>query len=73
MAGKQENTFDQLHPERYYSEHIPLAADQNSMRAILYEVFNERKARGWKLISATKDPDGDWLLMEWDTSGSFSE
>jgi hypothetical protein len=40
------------------------------MSATLYEVFNERQARCWKLISATKDPDGDWLLIEWDTSGS---
>ena len=73
MAPEQVNAPDQWPPERYYGEYIRLPADQDSMSAILYETFNERQARGWKLISATKEPDGDWLLMEWDTSGSFSE
>ena len=73
MRGKQENTPDQSHPERYYSEYIRLAADRNSTRTILYEVFNERQGWGWKLISATKEPTGDRLLLEWDTFGSFSE
>ncbi len=73
MAAEQENTPEQQHPERYYSECLRLAADQDSMIAVLYEVYNERQARGWKLISATKEPCGDWLLMEWDTSGAFSE
>ena len=73
MRGEQENTPDQAHPERYYSEYIRLAADNASMRAILYEVCNERKARGWKLISATKEPKGDWLVMVWDKSGAFCE
>ncbi len=73
MAAEQENTPEQSHPERYYSEYIRLAADRDSMSASLHEVYNERQARGWKLISATKYPDGDWLFMEWDTSGAFSE
>ena len=73
MREEEENTPDESHPERYYSEYLRLAADQDSMIAILYEVFNERQAWGWKLISATKEPCGDWLLMEWDTSGAFSE
>ena len=73
MAAKQENTPDQSHLERYYSEYIRLPADKDSVDRILREVINERSSRGWKLISATKGPDGDWLLIEWDTSGSFSE
>jgi hypothetical protein len=43
------------------------------MSATLHEVFNERQARCWKLISAAKDPGGDSLLIKWDTLGSFSE
>jgi hypothetical protein len=73
VREEQENTPEHSHPERYYSEYLLLCADQDSMSPILHEVFNERQAWGWKLISATKEPDGDWLLMEWDTSGSFSE
>jgi hypothetical protein len=73
VAAEQENTPDQSYPERYYSEYLRLAADRDSMSATLHEVYNERKAWGWKLISATKEPDDDRLLMEWDTSGSFSE
>jgi hypothetical protein len=73
VAAEQEHTPDQSHPERYYREYLRLAADQDSMIAVLYEVYNERQAWGWKLISATKEPCGDRLLIEWDTSGAFSE
>ncbi len=59
MPAEQEHTPEQSHPERYYREYLRLAADQDSMRAVLHEVYNERQNRGWKLISATKYPDGD--------------
>ena len=72
MAAKQENIPDQSHPERYISEYLRLSAVNDSTDAVIHGYFKERSSRGWKLISATKGPDGDWLLIEWDTSGSFS-
>ena len=36
------------------------------------EVLAQGASRDWKLISATKEPDGDVLLVTWDTSGSLS-
>jgi hypothetical protein len=38
----------------------------------LREVLAQGASRDWKLISATKEPDGDVLLVTWDTSGSLS-
>jgi hypothetical protein len=73
LAPQQENAPDQPQPERYYSEYIHLPADEDAARMILRGVFNERTGRGWKLISATKEPSGDALWLEWDTLGSFSE
>ena len=73
MAAEQENTPEQSHPERYCNEYLRLSDVNDSTDAVIRSYFNERSSRGWKLISATKGPDGDWLLIEWDTSGSFSE
>ncbi len=71
MTAQQEHAPNQPEPERYYSEHVRLPADEEVARVILREVFNERSSRGWKLMSATKEPSGDALLLEWDTLGSF--
>jgi hypothetical protein len=38
----------------------------------LREVLAEGASRGWKLISAIKQPEADALLVTWDTSGDFS-
>ncbi len=73
MAGQQENAPDRLRPGRYYSEYVRLPADdQDSADEILRGVFNERSGCGWRLVSATKEPSGDALLLEWDTLASFS-
>ena len=58
--------------ERYRDLCVRLAAEEDAGRAPLREVLAEGKSRGWKLISAVKEPGGDVLLVTWDTSGSFS-
>jgi hypothetical protein len=72
VTAQHENAPNQPQPERYYRERIPLAADEDSMGVILRRVFNERTGRGWKLISATKEPSGDALQLVWDTLGAFA-
>lgn len=56
--------------EHYYAEYVRLPAAEGSAQAALREVIGERKASGWKLISATKEPSSDVLLLRWDTSDS---
>ncbi|MDP9487520.1 MAG: hypothetical protein M3Q49_17340 [Actinomycetota bacterium] len=77
MAGQQENAPDRLRPERYYSEYIRLPADDNGRASLIFlrGVFDERSRRGWKLVSASKEPSGDalLLLLEWDTLAPFSD
>ncbi len=70
MTAQQENAPNQPQPDRYYSEYIHLPADEDSAGELLRGVFNERKARDWKLLSAIKNPSGDALRLEWDTLGS---
>ncbi len=70
MAAQQGNAADRPQPERYYTEHVRLPADKEAAREILRAVINERSSRGWKLISALKEPSGDALRLEWDTLGS---
>jgi hypothetical protein len=38
----------------------------------LREVLAGGASRGWKLISAIKQPEADALLVTWDTSRDFS-
>ena len=57
--------------ERYHDLCVRLAADEEAGWALLREVLAQGASRGWKLISATKEPDGDVLLVTWDTSGSL--
>lgn len=67
----QENGANQPQPERYYSESIRLPTDRDSAGEILRGVFYKRTSLGWKLVSATKEPNDNALLLEWDTLGSL--
>jgi hypothetical protein len=67
VTAQHENAPNQPQPERYYSEHVLLPAAEDAVGVSLRRVYNERKGRGWKLISATKEPCGDALLLAWDT------
>ena len=57
--------------ERCHDLRVRLPADGDEGRVLLREVLAQGASRGWKLISATKEPDGDVLLVTWDTSDAF--
>ena len=57
--------------ERYRDLRVRLPTDEDAGRVLLREVLAEGASRGWKLISATKRPESDVLLVTWDTSGFF--
>jgi len=38
---------------------------------LLREAFDEGASRGWKLLSAIKQPGGEMLVLTWDTLVSF--
>ena len=58
------------HPQRYGEERVRLPEDPDAKLAFLRKVIAEGERRGWKLISAIREPDGEGLLVTWDTSGS---
>ncbi len=58
--------------ERYRDLCVRLPADEDAAPALLREVIAEGASRGWKLITAVKQPEADALLVTWDTSGSSS-
>ena len=62
-----ENTPQRPEHERYYSECVRLPAEKDPAQVILRGVINERSGRGWRLISATREPSGDAILLVWDT------
>jgi hypothetical protein len=70
LAPQQENAPDQPQPERYYSEYIHLPVDEDLAHVTLRGIFYARSTRGWKLVSATKEPSADVLRLEWDTLGA---
>ena len=65
---------DAHHPPRvgrYHEEQVRLPADQEAKLASLRGAMEGGVARGWRLLSATKQQGADVLLMTWDTQGSF--
>jgi hypothetical protein len=62
------------HPEeRYYEEYVRVSAEEDAELVLLRETIDEGSSRGWKLLSAIKEPGREVLLLTWDTSGSLSE
>jgi hypothetical protein len=71
-VSEQGKTPDQPEHERYYSECVQLPADKDSAQVILQAVINERSGRGWRLVSATKEPSSDVVLLVWETAAFSS-
>jgi hypothetical protein len=68
-----EDARHPLHPgERYRDELVRLPAQEDAASALLREVLAGGAHRGWKLVSALREPDGEAFLLTWDTSGYFS-
>ena len=67
---------DAHHPPRagrYHEEQVRLPADQDAKLAFLRGAIEKGAARGWKMISATKQQSADVLLVTWDTQGSLAD
>ncbi|MDP9476217.1 MAG: hypothetical protein M3R38_11150 [Actinomycetota bacterium] len=61
----------EAHPQgRYHEEYVRVPADKDAELVLLRGVIDEGARRGWKLISAIKQPGDDVLVVTWDTSGS---
>ena len=61
------------HPEeRYYEEYVRVSAEEDAELVLLRGTIDEGSSRGWKLLSALKEPGGDVLVLTWDTLGVCS-
>ena len=58
--------------ERYRDEEVLLPADRNAQQTLLRGIVDGGASRGWKLVSALREPDGEAFLLTWDTSWYFS-
>ena len=58
--------------ERYHDELVRLPEEGDAASELLREVLAGGANRGWKLVSALREPDGEAFLLTWDTSGYFS-
>ena len=54
--------------ERYHEEQIRLPAEENARLVFLRGVIDEGASRGWKLVSALRESDGEAFLLTWDVS-----
>ena len=62
------------HPEeRYYEEYVRVSAEEDAELVLLRRAIYEGSSRGWKLLSAIKEPGDDVLVLTWETLVSFSE
>ncbi len=55
--------------ERYRDEEVRLPDDEGAKLPFLRGVVEEGAGRGWRLVSAVKQPGGEELLVTWDTWG----
>jgi hypothetical protein len=60
------------HPEERYYEYVRVSAEEDAELVLLRRAIYEGSSRGWKLLSAIKEPGDDVLVLTWDTSGSLS-
>ncbi len=70
MAEDQESLSNQPPSERYYTEHVRIYLDEGSDNEVLRARMNQKLQRGWRLVSMIKEPSGDSVKLEWDTSGA---
>ena len=73
MTEHQRQAAERPAAERYYAQYAALdAGPGGSPETVLQEAINEGARQSWKLISVTKDPTSQGVLLVWDTSGFFS-
>ena len=57
--------------QRYRDERVRLPAEEDAKLAFLRGVIDEGTSRGWKLVSALREPDGEALLLTWEASDAL--
>ena len=74
MTEDQRQAAERPAAERYYAQYAALGGvgPGGSPETALQEAINEGARQSWKLISVTKDPTSQGVLLVWDTSGFFS-
>ena len=73
MTEHQRQAAGRPAAERYYAQYADLGVGPGgSTQAALQEAINEGARQSWKLISVTKDPTSEGVILVWDTSGFFS-
>jgi hypothetical protein len=73
MTEHQREAPDRPEADRHYAQYSSLeAGPEGTSEAALQEAINEGARQSWKLISVTKDPTSEGVLLVWDTSGFFS-
>ncbi len=73
MTEHQRQAAERPAAERYYAQYASLdVSPEDSSEAALQEAINEGARQSWKLISVTKDPTSEGVILVWDTSGFFS-
>ncbi len=73
MTEHQRQAAERPAAERYYAQYASLdLGPEDSPEAALQEAINEGARQSWKLISVTKDPTSEGVILVWDTSGFFS-
>ena len=72
-GGLRGDAHASLYPEEHYHDkRIRLPADKDAELVFLGRIIDEGEGRGWKLVSAVKQPGTGVLWVTWDTSGSSS-
>ena len=70
-AAHQGDPHYRQHPEEeshLVEQTVPLPAEVAEEELVLLrEAFDEGASRGWKLLSAIKQPGDDVLVLTWDT------
>ena len=59
--------------ERYHDLSVRLPAEEAAASALLREVLAEGASRGWKLISALREPDGEAFVLTWQASDALPD
>ena len=54
--------------ERYHDERVRLPEEGDAASELLREVLAGGASRGWKLVSALREPDGEAFVLTWQAS-----
>jgi hypothetical protein len=73
MTEHQRQAAERPAAERYYAQYAALGVGPGGFsEAALQGAINDGARQSWKLISVTKVPTSEGVILVWDTSGFFS-